>query len=51
MIVPQQAIDEFIEQWKDASKRELRSRLKSLKKRNQTYITIAEIKAITALLA
>lgn len=51
MLVSQDKIDYWISQWEGASKPELRSRLSALKKKPKTGDVIAEIKAITALLA
>ena len=50
-MVSQDRVNEFILKWKDARKPELRSRLKTLKGKVKSTQVIAEIKAITALLA
>lgn len=44
------SIDDFIEYYKDASKRELKERLKTLEKKRTFKIVENEIKAISALL-
>lgn len=51
MIVSGKRIDFWIKQWEGASKAELKNRLKALEKKNKTANVVAEIKAITALLA
>lgn len=49
-MVSQSKVDAFIEQWKGASKSELRARLSTLKTKVNTDSKQAEIKAITFLL-
>jgi len=50
-MVPESRVNEFIRKYTGADKRELRDRIKSLKKKSKTTAVQAEIKAITALLA
>lgn len=50
-MVAQSKIEAFIKEWRDASKLELKARLKSLKTKPKTSDVIAEIKAIQALLS
>jgi ribosomal protein S8 len=51
MIVSQSKVEEFIQHWQKATKKELKNRLTTLKTKSKTVAVLAEIKAITALLA